>query len=159
MVNFGKNLEFWQCQVSLSTFLVRFCQKINFGAWVWVFFLEFLNSWVFSHKPEPPAHTSFFQWPFQITRGTTNVRKTIISDIFRISRYPVIWIKSCQNWLSRPTDTGRMWKILDIFALYRSLFDEIEHLPLQVGLTMSPKIVGIKMIKNLVAKYTYILQS
>ena len=53
----------------------------------------------------------------KISRGTTNVGKTIISDIFQTSKYPVIQIKSCQNWPSRPTDTGRIWKNPDILAL------------------------------------------
>ena len=29
-------------------FLSQLCRKIDFWAWVWVFFLEFLNSWVYS---------------------------------------------------------------------------------------------------------------
>ena len=49
--------------------------------------------------------------------GPTNVRKSIVSDIFRTFTYPVIVIKRYQIRLSRPTDTDRIWKIPYILDL------------------------------------------
>ena len=55
----------------------------------------------------------------QFTRGPTNVQKSIVSDVFRTFKYPVIWRRRYQIW-NRPTDTDRIWKILYILALYNS---------------------------------------
>ena len=40
--------KFWTLQAYMCNLLVKLCRNFFCWAWVWVFFLEFLNSWVFS---------------------------------------------------------------------------------------------------------------